>query len=72
VTNNGKALLHVLFWNSTRHIVESYISGEEPADWVPAPDFLESALGVVDDYSRDVISASFLESLPYAGEPELE
>jgi hypothetical protein len=69
VADNGEVLPHVLFWDFTRHIVESYISGKEPADWIPALDFLEGAFGVVDDYSRGVISASFLESLPYAGEP---
>jgi hypothetical protein len=69
VADNGEVLPHVLFWDFTRHIVESYISGKEPADWIPALDFLEEAFGVVDDYSRGVISASFLESLPYAGEP---
>ncbi|WP_420823570.1 DUF7674 family protein [Streptosporangium subroseum] len=68
--DNGEILPHVLFWDFTQSIVSAY-QGElsPPLDWRTAIEFIESAFGVVDEYAQGVISASFLSSLPYPGEP---
>jgi hypothetical protein len=68
--DNGEILPHVLFWDFTQAIVSGY-QGErsDSLDWNASLDFLEAAFDTVDEYSRGVISASFLSSLPYPGEP---
>ncbi|MEU5658086.1 hypothetical protein ABZ802_21090 [Streptomyces sp. NPDC047737] len=67
---NGTVLPHVFFWDVTQETVQSYLGADADApDWRRTLTFLEaqSARGVpgIDE----VIDTSFLEYLPFPGEP---
>ena len=68
--DNGSVLPHVIFWDITQEIVTSYLRDEpDPAKWRAALDFLERRFLRDITEVNQVIVTSFLDSLPFAGEP---
>ena len=67
-------LPHVFFGDLTRWLVDSYLAdpggrdGPDPV-WRRLLDRFEQAYGVGDAGTRELLYASFLENLPYPGEP---
>ncbi|GAA2723356.1 hypothetical protein GCM10010439_18410 [Actinocorallia aurantiaca] len=70
VENNGGLLAHVFFWDVTQEILQCYLGGPgELQDWRPVLDFLEEEYGKNDALAREVIVTSFIDNLPYSGQP---
>jgi hypothetical protein len=68
--NDGELLPHVLFWDFTQIIVQSFteraVSGA--MDWRGALFYLEESYIAGDRYLREIVGTSFLESLPFPHE----
>lgn len=73
VADNGVVLGHVYFGDVTRFVVADYEAARERADssgpWRAVLTFLEEEYPHSDDDAKAVIEQSFIENLPYAGEP---
>jgi hypothetical protein len=67
--NRGELLPHVVFWNFTQMVIESFAdAGEDSLDWREVLRYLERSHAAGDAYLRGIIEVSFLENLPFPHE----
>ena len=66
--NNGELLPHVLFWEVTRSVVDSYLGRSPHLDWRGVIATLDGEYQQGDVYLRGIVEVSFLENLPYPKE----
>lgn len=70
IENNGTVLPHVLFWDVTQEFLRCYLGEESDLqDWCAFIEFLEEEYSRDDKLAREVIVTSFLDSLPFPGQP---
>lgn len=66
--NNNEVLPHVLFWDFTNAIVNSFLGRDPYIKWRDLLLFLDDEYGRGDSYLRGILEVSFLENLPYPNE----
>lgn len=66
--NNGEVLPHVLFWNFTRAVVDSYLGRPSQVAWREFVMILDEEYKRGDAYLRGIVDVSFLENLPFPDE----
>ncbi|GLY91330.1 hypothetical protein [Actinoallomurus iriomotensis] len=69
VFNEDGVLPHVFFWDVTQETVASFLGDEDPPDWRATVGFLEEQFGAAEPKAREVVVTSFLDYLPFPGQP---
>jgi hypothetical protein len=69
VFNEDGVLPHVFFWDVTQETVASFLGDEDAPDWRATVAFLEEQFGAAEPKAREVVVTSFLDSLPFPGQP---